>query len=144
MIENKGEMQFHITDIRRYIDPTAARLLNHRLQCSRRPTVAVALKPGKAVGRAMGNLISCRLCALRSKYNRNITTPAAIALHRSRATIFSRRIRTIREKSYRCHRHYYRKKWRMRSASRIPLAGFLALPSALSDCRFKRGNTNLP
>lgn len=69
MIEDKGEMQLYITDIRGYIDPTAARLPNHRLQCSLPPPVAVASKPGKAVGRAVGNLISRRLCALRSKYN---------------------------------------------------------------------------
>lgn len=93
-------MQLHITDIRGVhrsdrspiakpptaMQPSAAPrwLQLHRHRGSSRPGV-------------MGNLISHRLCALRSKCN-HATPPAAIALRRSCATILSRRIREIREK----------------------------------------------
>ena len=141
MIENKGEMQLHITDIRGYIDPTAARLLNRRLQCSRPPTVAVASKPGKAVGRAVGNLISRRLCALRSKYNHaggDRTPPLARDDTLATDTCNSRKKSSLpssllpEEMDARRIKDFSR---------RIPRSSFrpFQLPVV-----FKRGNTNLP
>lgn len=100
------------------------------------------LHRGSSRPRVVGNLISRRLCALRSKCNR-ATPPAAIALRRSRR--YSRDgYAKYMKRSLCCRRKRFLRQRRMRGASGIPFV----LPASFNPFRspvaYKRWNTNLP